>query len=89
MGMQAESAESRFSGLLGKANDYRPAALTSNVMKSFGRIMTEELRREEEPSLGQSQFAYIRNGSANDSLSTTPCFKALRKFCCICQTAFY
>ena len=29
-------------------NDYRPVALTSNVVKSLERILTEELRKETE-----------------------------------------
>lgn len=51
-------------------NDYRPETLTSNVMKSLERIIIEELRTEVEPSLDQYQFAYRRNRSTNDAIST-------------------
>ena len=45
-------------------------ALTSNVVKSMERIVTGELGREVEPSLDQYQFAYCRNRSTSDAIST-------------------
>lgn len=36
--------------------DYKPVALTSNVMKSWERIMTEELCKEVEQSIDQYQI---------------------------------
>lgn len=44
--------------------------MTSNVVKSLEKIITEELRREVEPSLDQFQFAYTRNRSTSDAIST-------------------
>lgn len=51
-------------------NDYRPVALTSNVMKSFEKIIIRELRRGVEPYLDQYQFAYKKNCGTNDAIST-------------------
>jgi len=51
-------------------NDYRPVALTSNVMKSFEKIIIRELRKEVKPSLDQYQFAYKNNRGTNDTVST-------------------
>lgn len=39
-------------------NDYKTVALTSNIMKSFEKIIIGELRKEVKPSLDQYQFAY-------------------------------
>lgn len=50
-------------------NDYRPVALTSNVMKSF-KIIIGKLCKEVEPSLDQYQFVYKCNRSTNDAIST-------------------
>ena len=51
-------------------NDYRPVAITSNVVKSLERILVEILRKEVEPRLDQYQFAYARNRSTCDAIST-------------------
>ena len=51
-------------------NDYRPVALTSNVVKSLERIITEELRKETEASLDPYQFAYAKNRGTSDAIST-------------------
>ena len=51
-------------------NDYRPVAITSNVVKSLERILTEELRKEVGPRLDQYQFAYSKNRSTCDAIST-------------------
>ena len=49
---------------------YRPVAITSNVVKSLERILTEELRKEVGPRLDQYQFAYSKNRSTCDAIST-------------------
>ena len=51
-------------------NDYRPVALTSNVVKALERILTEELRKEVGPRLDPYQFAYSKNRSTCDAIST-------------------
>lgn len=51
-------------------NDYRPVALTSNVMKSFEKIIIKELRKEVEPYLDQYQFAYKSKCGNIDAIST-------------------
>ena len=45
-------------------------AITSNVVKSLERILTEELRKEVGPRLDQYQFAYSKNRSTCDAIST-------------------
>ena len=51
-------------------NDYRPVAITSNVVKALERILVETVRREVEHRLDQYQFAYSRNRSTCDAIST-------------------
>ncbi len=51
-------------------NDYRPVTLTSNVFKSFARLMLEELRTDVEPLLDKYQFAYTKNRSTGDAIAT-------------------
>ena len=51
-------------------NDYRPVAITSNVVKSLERILVEMARKEVEPRLDKYQFAYARNRSTSDAIST-------------------
>ncbi len=51
-------------------NDCRPVTLTSNVFKSFERLMLEELRTDVEPLLDKYQFAYTKNRSTSDAIAT-------------------
>lgn len=51
-------------------NDYRPIALTSNVVKVMEKIITEKLRSEVEQQLDPYQFAYSKNRSTSDAIST-------------------
>ncbi|XP_061693334.1 uncharacterized protein LOC133509894 isoform X2 [Syngnathoides biaculeatus] len=55
-------------------NDYRPAALTSMVMKSFERLLLDHLKSITGPQLDPLQFAYRANRSADDAvnLSVSP-----------------
>lgn len=50
-------------------NDFRPVALTSNVVKSLERILVEDLGKDTEPSLDPHQFAYERNRGTGDAIS--------------------
>lgn len=51
-------------------NNYRPVAITSNVVKALERILVETVRKNVEPRLDQYQFAYARNRSTCDAIST-------------------
>ena len=55
-------------------NDYRPVAITSNVVKTLEKILVEVVRKDVEPSLDQHQFAYARNRSTCDAISTVAHF---------------
>ena len=50
--------------------DYRPVAITSNVFRSLERLMIEVLHTEVEPKLDIHQFAYTKNRSTSDAIST-------------------
>lgn len=51
-------------------NDFRPVALTSLVMKSFERLMKEELLPHLEPLLDPLQFAYRASRGVEDATAT-------------------
>ncbi len=44
--------------------------ITSNVLKSFERLMFEELRTDVEQLLDKYQFAYTKNRSTSDAIAT-------------------
>ena len=52
-------------------NDYRPAALTSVVMKCFERIVLQRLLTQTQHLLDPHQFAYKQNRSIDDARCTT------------------
>ncbi|KAK1798660.1 hypothetical protein P4O66_006946, partial [Electrophorus voltai] len=52
-------------------NDYRPIALTSIIMKCFGRLVMRHIKTQLPPSLDPLQFAYHSNRSTDDAISTT------------------
>ena len=52
-------------------NDYRPAALTSVVMKCFERIVLQRLLTQTRHLLDPHQFAYKQNRSTDDALTLT------------------
>lgn len=45
-------------------------AITSNVFKSLERLLIEVLHTEVEPMLDKHQFAYTKNRSTSDAIST-------------------
>lgn len=51
------------------ANDYRPVALTSVVMKCFERLVSQHIRAGLPPTLDPQQFAYRANRSTEDSIN--------------------
>ncbi|KAK7907136.1 hypothetical protein WMY93_015748 [Mugilogobius chulae] len=51
-------------------NDYRPVALTSNVMKCFEKLMVRELKINTGNLLDPYQFAYKNNRSCDDAVLT-------------------
>lgn len=51
-------------------NDYRPVAITSNVFKSFEKLMIEKLHTNVEKTLDKYQFAYKENRGSSDAIST-------------------
>ncbi len=52
-----------------KNNEFRPVALTSIVIKSLERIVTEKLRENVLHTLDHYQFAYKENRSTEDALN--------------------
>lgn len=51
-------------------NDYRPVALTSNVMKCLEKLIVRELKSSTENYLDPYQFAYKNNRSTDDAVLT-------------------
>ena len=51
-------------------NDFRPVALTSNVMKCFEKIILKKLKKETESHQDPFQFAYRANRGTEDAIAT-------------------
>ncbi|KAK1803173.1 hypothetical protein P4O66_021691, partial [Electrophorus voltai] len=52
-------------------NDYHPVALTSIIMKCFGRLIMRYIKTKLPPSLDPLQFAYRSNRPTDDAISST------------------
>ncbi len=57
--------KSKITGL----NDYRPGALTSMVMKSFEKLVLDQLKDITGPSLDPLQFSYRENRSVDETVN--------------------
>ena len=49
-------------------NDFRPVALTSNIMKCFERLMLTQLLKQTKEFMDPFQFAYRPNRSVEDAV---------------------